>query len=97
MITEEMKKSYILVYPEFPVLINCEMEADEWIAAGRPAIVNELERKNGYVAAVESSYGKILLFSKTGELLATGSHEAVSDKVVVLDKYYHGVQKYLWF
>jgi len=97
MLTEEMKNSLFEANSNYPIVINEDLGLEDWIAAGRPRCIIEVERKDGFVAAIDVAYGLMMLFNENGKFFGAGRYDVVINDVVLLDKAYHGCSKYLWF
>ena len=103
MLTEQMRKTFSALLTNHLVVINQEPELEEWKSLGEPRCLIEVERENGFVAAIDAAYGLQIIFSEDGKFCSWGHHETSlkNDETLVeavcLDKNYYGVSKYLWF
>jgi hypothetical protein len=76
-------------------------ESEAWEKAGRPILWCTVEKEYDYgefVAQVDIGYGAVRLI-KDGKEIARGKHAAISGnnaRVIVLDKEYFGLEKYIW-
>ena len=72
------------------------MSQDEWIAASRPFIWSLIETKEKYSLYADEAYGLLALFSNGMLIKATTSNIFGHENILVLDKHYYGLNKYLW-
>lgn len=79
-----------------------EWPQERWESEGKPHIWITAETQGGYEVQVNTAYGGIRLLLNdeivaVGDTMATYINSDNSIEVVVLDKEYYGVSKYLWF
>jgi len=68
---------------------------EEWEDAGEPHTWKIAEIEGEYTVIIDTSYWYMILF-KNDEIIGSGEHEIISDNIVVLDKSYWEVFKYIW-
>lgn len=78
---------------------------DTWNKKGRPFLWVKVEEKDNFAVYVDYAYGGLMLKYKGKEIgrgkdniqFITENISALDKDVVVLDKDYYNVKKYLWF
>jgi len=70
-------------------------DASDWEEAGRPHCWVHVEKEGEYSVEVDMPYGAIRLL-KNGREVRRGKWGIFMKKIVVLDKDYYGVHKYIW-
>lgn len=83
-------------YPHVERIIPEDVnEIDLWEQQGRPYSWVTAEKKNGYEVLEDYGHGWLAVF-KNEKLLGVGKDKIALKNVVVLDKRYYGIKKYLW-
>jgi hypothetical protein len=90
-------------YPDHPNLVienvSQRLGVDEWQAKGKPHEWEMVEEKDVHGRCfrvyVDYGHGKIAL-TEEGKLVRHGKDFLSTDDVVVLEKEYYGVRKYIW-
>lgn len=67
-----------------------------WVQLGSPYAWEFVGVLKSYTAFKDSGYSAIALFDKDELLGATHGTEITTPKVILLDKEYYGLPKYLW-
>lgn len=85
-----------VVFKHFPN----DPDAFKWEQAGRPRIFIPVEQEDGYTVVIDYGYSYMVLF-KGNKICGTGKNEIIPygesiHNIIVLDKEYYNINKYIW-
>jgi hypothetical protein len=83
------------IYTDTNHIFETILTNEEWLSQNKPHIWWRVEIDGDLMVLSDSSYGRIALFN--GEKLIESSKTLiVTDNVVIIDKNYYPVLKYIW-